>query len=166
MKKYIGVKEIAAKPMTRKDYNDYRGWEMPENEDGTDKGYLVEYLDGGPPNHPNHENYISWSPKGVFEDAYRETEGMTFGLAIEAMRRGHNVARSGWNGKGIFIFIVKTAIGHPQQRKTGMKVSVDIATHIAIDTTGLLTDNPDAPKSVVPWLASQTDILAEDWQIV
>lgn len=35
--------------------------------------------------------------------------------------------------------------------------------YIYIDTTGLQTDNPDAPKDRVPWLASQTDMLAEDW---
>lgn len=70
IKKYIGIKEILAKPMTRLEYNDYRGWELPTNEDGADEGYLVEYLDGGKPNHPNHVGYISWSPKAVFERAY------------------------------------------------------------------------------------------------
>ena len=38
--------------------------------------------------------------------------------------------------------------------------------YIFIDTTGLQTDNPHAPRSRVPWLASQTDMLAEDWQVV
>ena len=37
---------------------------------------------------------------------------------------------------------------------------------IYIDTTGLQTDNPDAPKNRVPWFASQTDMLSEDWIIV
>ena len=43
-----------------------------------------------------------------------------------------------------------------------------VMTHdfIYIDTTGLKTDNPDAPKDRVPWLASQTDMLANDWEIV
>ena len=38
--------------------------------------------------------------------------------------------------------------------------------YIYIDTTGLQTDNPMAPKSLVPWLASQTDMLAEDWMVL
>ena len=37
--------------------------------------------------------------------------------------------------------------------------------YIYIDTTGLRSNNPDAPRSCVPWLASQTDMLAEDWEI-
>lgn len=74
MMNYIGVKAIKAKPMTLQAYNDYRGWELPEDEDGADHGYLVEYLDGGQTNHPDHEGYISWSPRGVFERAYRKTD--------------------------------------------------------------------------------------------
>lgn len=73
MKKYIGVKEILAKPMTRKEYNDYRGWELPIDEKGEDAGFLVEYMQSEKNpniNHPNHKGYISWSPKDVFEDAY------------------------------------------------------------------------------------------------
>lgn len=70
MQHYIGTKQIKAQPMTRAAYNEYRGWELPADEEGSDEGYLVEYLDGGQANHPNHEGYISWSPKAVFERAY------------------------------------------------------------------------------------------------
>ena len=66
---YIGSKIILAEPMTRQEYNHYRGWTLPENEDGTDEGYLVEYPDGVS-NHPNHGGYVSWSPKGQFDMAY------------------------------------------------------------------------------------------------
>lgn len=64
MKKYVGVKLIEAKPMTRGDYNKYRGWTIPEDENPNDEGYLVKYSD----------DYVSWSPKGVFDEAYREYE--------------------------------------------------------------------------------------------
>lgn len=47
---FIGTKLINAIPMTRKRYNDFRGWELPADENGEDEGYLVEYLDGGKPN--------------------------------------------------------------------------------------------------------------------
>jgi hypothetical protein len=72
MQMYIGTKQIIATPMDRLAYTQYRGWELPADEDGSDEGYLVEYLDGGQPNHPDHKGYISWSPKDVFERTYLE----------------------------------------------------------------------------------------------
>ena len=72
MKTYIGTKIINAKPMSRGEYNVYRDWVLPTNEDGGDEGYLVEYLDGGKPNDDRHAGYISWSPKAQFEAAYLE----------------------------------------------------------------------------------------------
>ena len=46
MRVYIGTKMIKAMPMNRKEYNDYRGWPMPADEEASDEGYLVEYMDG------------------------------------------------------------------------------------------------------------------------
>lgn len=56
------------------------------NENPADEGYLVKYSD----------NYESWSPKNVFDEAYRVCDNMTFGLAIEEMKKGKKVARKGW----------------------------------------------------------------------
>jgi hypothetical protein len=67
---YTGTKTLFATPMNRADYNVYRGWGLPADEDGTDEGYLVEYTDGGEANHPDHAGYISWSPKEQFDNAY------------------------------------------------------------------------------------------------
>lgn len=58
--KYIGVKQVEAKPMTRGDYNDYRGWTVPADENPNDEGYMVKYAD----------DYVSWSPKETFEKSY------------------------------------------------------------------------------------------------
>lgn len=69
MMSYIGTKMILATPMNRAEYNKYRGWELPENENGNDEGYLVEYPEGVS-NHAEHRGYISWSPKGQFDMAY------------------------------------------------------------------------------------------------
>lgn len=71
---YVGTKEIRATPMSRRDYNDLRGWTLPEDEDGDDEGYLVEYTDGGKANVEGFRGYISWSPKDVFERAYNPQE--------------------------------------------------------------------------------------------
>lgn len=64
MKKYIGTKLIEAKPMTRGEYNEYRGWTIPPDENPDDPGYLVKYSD----------SYESWSPKDVFDSAYLQVD--------------------------------------------------------------------------------------------
>lgn len=74
-KGFIGTKVILSfGEMSRKEYCEYRGWKLPENENGDDRVYLVEYAPDptSKPNHPNHEGYISMSPKHVFEEAYSE----------------------------------------------------------------------------------------------
>jgi hypothetical protein len=62
MDKYIGVKRIQAKLMTRGAYNGFKGWTIPADENPDDDGYVVKYSD----------DYVSWSPKDVFEKAYRK----------------------------------------------------------------------------------------------
>ena len=83
MKKYVAQKEITATKMTRQEYHDYRGWELPKGENGKDEGYLVEDLDGNQSNHPDHEDYISWLPEAEFERAYRPSETFVDRLKIE-----------------------------------------------------------------------------------
>lgn len=77
-KKYTGTKTIYSWPCTRGEYNAYRGWMIPAGEDPDDEGYLVEYTDGGKPNHTNHAGYISWSPADVFERSYVEDTPTTW----------------------------------------------------------------------------------------
>src|ERR1043165_3123459 len=114
MNRYIGTKIILAVAMTRAAYNAFRGWPLPANEDSKDEGYLVEYQDGGKPNVPSHAGYVSWSPKEQFDNAYRPCVAMTFGLALDALKRGLRVARAGWNGKGMFAYLVP-ANSYPAQ---------------------------------------------------
>lgn len=64
---YQSTKIVSASPMALGKYNDLRGWELPENEDPDTEGYIIEYMGWGEPNHPDFENYITWSPKDVFE---------------------------------------------------------------------------------------------------
>lgn len=163
MQKFIGTKQITATPMTRQAYNDYRGWDLPADEDGNDAGYLVEYLDGGKPNDSRHTGYISWSPKEQFENAYRQTDGMSFGFAIEALKAGKRVARDGWNGKGMWLVLdpgstVTEVRPGSAYHKAGLNGSFTINPHIDMKTaTGEMQPG---------WLASQTDMVADDWQIV
>jgi len=91
MQKYIGTKVIFAEPMDEGTFlRTVKGQDTSDKE--TRPGYKVVYPDG----------YVSWSPQNAFEEAYRPTDGMTFGLAIEAMKKGFKVARKGWNGNTAF----------------------------------------------------------------
>ena len=74
---------------------------------------------------------------------------------LESLKKGNSAARMGWNGKGIYIAI--------QQPDENSKMT---APYIYMDTTGLKTDNIYSPKKLVPWFASQTDILADDWFVL
>jgi len=167
MNQYIGVKLINAKPMTRLEYNVFRGWPLPADENGDDEGFLVEYVDGGKANTAEYAGYVSWSPKDVFERAYRPCANMTFGLAIEALKAGKKMARAGWNGKGMWLVLVPGTLdaqlceGTPYRNALGM-ASCEILPHI-----DMWTVNADGRRAMLPgWLASQSDMLAEDWMIV
>ncbi len=168
MKRYIGTKLINAKPMTRQAYNDFRGWTLPADENGADEGYLVEYVDGGKGNTDHYAGYVSWSPADVFDRAYRPCEGMTFGQAIESLKVGQKVARKGWNGKGMWLVLVPGTkdvalrAGTPYEKALGDVPPIEILSHIDMWTT-----NAHGRRAMLPgWLASQTDMLSEDWEIV
>lgn len=145
MKKYLGVKVVEAEFQKMPETTGFIGEHSEERE-----GYKVVYEDG----------YVSWSPKEVFEKAYRQIDGLTFGLAIEALKQGKKVARTGWNGKGMWLKLVNM-----QQ----MSASPD---YPEINWTDLFVNLPTIAmktaddKLLFGWLASQTDMLAEDWQIV
>lgn len=154
MKAYIGTKNISAKPMNRGEYNIYRGWKIPENEDPKDEGYLVKYADG----------YESWSPKDIFDDAYRECSKLTFGIALEELKRGHKLARTGWNGKGMFVVYQK---GYPE----GIPCNKQTADAWDMNEGELFRCNPYLQIRCVNgshsmWVPSINDCLADDWMIV
>lgn len=148
MEKYIGTKIINAEPMNRGDYNNYRGWKIPDNENPTDKGYLVRYSN----------DYESWSPLKLFEEAYRKCDNMTFGLAIEAMKKGKKVARQGWNGKNQYIELATNISYVNAENKV---INCD---HNAIGNKAIAFVGTSGVQ--MGWLASQADMLAEDWLIV
>ena len=83
---------------------------------------------------------------------------MSFGDAIKALKAGKRVARSGWNGQGMFVFLVP-----------GSTFKVNRAPLLGIYPEGTEInyqphiDMRTAQGTIVPWLASQTDVLAEDW---
>jgi len=167
MKKFIGVKEINAKSMTRQEYNDFRGWELPEDENGDDDGFLIEYINGGEANNEEFKGYVSWSPHCVFHNAYREVSGMSFGLAIEAMKKGAKVARAGWNGKDMWISLTDGL------EKVDSDIFWNANNQKFADSNGgcadvlpVITMKTADNKILMGWLASQTDMIADDWEII
>lgn len=128
MKRYIGTKIIHA--VSEK-----------HSESGR-KGYRVRYADG----------YESWSPQEAFDDAYRECDAMTFGLALECLKKGIHVCRAGWNGKGMWLEL--------QRPDEHSKMTLP---YVFLNYPA---DAQNTPGARVPWLASQTDMLAEDWKVV
>jgi len=88
---------------------------------------------------------------------------MNFGKAIKKLKEGKKVARAGWNGKAMFIYLVEgTSVSANMQRGAASKHNitqgvVKICSHI---------DMKAADGSIViGWLASQTDMLADDWEV-
>lgn len=90
-------------------------------------------------------------------EAMRVVKLMSFSMALEAMKRGECVNRLGWNGKGMYIYITSAKIvkrqifqGHGPDPLVNSKFIVMCT----------------ASGSIIPWLASQSDLLADDWCVV
>lgn len=132
MKKFIGTKIVDAEPMEK---------------DGK-AGYKVAYED----------DYVSWSPAGAFEKAYRQCDALPFSLAIEAVKKGKRVARKGWNGKNQYI---ELATNISYVNAAGEVVNCE---HDAIGNKAIAFVGTSGVQ--MGWLASQSDMLADDWCIV
>ena len=84
-----------------------------------------------------------------------------FADALWGLKQGHKVAREGWNGKGMFLFLVP-----------GSRFTVNRAPLLGIYPEGTVIDYQPhidmktAQDTVVPWVASQSDILADDWEVL
>ena len=149
MKQYIGTKIIQAEPAYRVDGEVFVKANIVPCGVHTEDGYNVVYPDG----------YESWSPKDVFEAAYRETSGMNFGLAIEAAKMGKKIARAGWNGKNQYV-----ELGHDFSYTAPGDIPVRPVQHLDIGSQALVFVGTRGRQ--VGWLASQADMLADDWMIV
>ena len=86
---------------------------------------------------------------------------MNFGDALASLKAGNLVSRTGWNGKGMFLYLVPGSTfkvnRHPLLGIYPEGTTINYLPHIDMKT---------ADGSCVPWLASQADILADDWDLV
>lgn len=164
MDKFIRVNIVKADSMSLGEYYKRRGWEMTtERASGMDEdaeGYRIVSSDG----------HVSWCPKARFEEVSRPIDGMTFGMAIEALKQGKKVARKGWNGRGMYLWlkpatVVKTDMCHDPYLKAA--VEENGGELLALGTICMFTHDSTGRKAVLTgWLASQSDMLLEDWTIV
>ena len=170
---FMGTKTIHAGMISKQEYCDYKGWKVPDNEDPNEIGYLVAYSD----------DYVSWSPAVPFQEAYRTNGNLTFGHAIEAAKKGKRIAREGWNGKKMFVFIRPhdnidiTVL--PNIKSLPQEVKDYMVQDFANGETHFASGNPiqvhftpyfclKDPQGNISnrWNASTPDILAEDWMII
>lgn len=155
MDKYIGTKLVEAEPCTDLKFRLEKGEKINDlTKEPSRGGYKVKYPD----------SYESWSPKDVFEEAYRHIDNMNFGLAVEAVKKGFKVARKGWNGKNMFAVYQK---GYPQ----GINCNKQTAEAWGIKEGDLFKCEPYLQIKMVNgshsmWVPSINDVLAEDWCIV
>lgn len=153
--RYIGTKVVTAEPALRIEEGGNARVEllstnpMPGPGAVVDLGYQVEYPD----------KHKSWCPQDVFEEAYRPADGLNFGLAMEAAKKGAKISRRGWNGKGQYVVLGTNFSYYVEGTDTR-----DAANHTDIGSTALVFAGTRG--SQVGWLASQADMLADDWYIV
>jgi hypothetical protein len=86
---------------------------------------------------------------------------MTFSEALERIKRGERAIRQGWNGKDMFVFLVPGStfqVNRPPLLGIYPEgTTINYHSHIDMRT---------ADGTIVPWLASQTDLLTDDWMIL
>lgn len=89
---------------------------------------------------------------------------MDFGMALSALKRGEAVARKGWNGKGMFLTLQGNSVvdGNNMRNEQAKAYYADCKVSICPHIDMIAADG----SYVVGWLASQTDMLSEDWEIV
>lgn len=159
-KEYIGIKKVKAHSMSADEALN-KNYKIGNHQG--EEGYEVIYENG----------YKSWSPKTVFDKAYKEVStNNNFGYAIDLLKRGFALRRKNWNGKGLFVF-------------------KQISSHVNEEFVSKLQSVPESVKSLIlsnnnkfidynnqciiyntvtgiadSWVPSISDIFAEDWEII
>ena len=126
MQKYIGTKIIEAEPC--------KAWKDTKLHKAGEDGYKVRYPDG----------YESWSPKDVFEEAYREASGVSFGLALEAMKKGKGARLPKWS-KDV---IIRAQFPDEHSKMTAPYLYVE------------------SRFGRVPWKETMIELFSDEWEIV
>lgn len=100
------------------------------------------------------------------ESALHEGEEGTFGQAVESLKSGRKVARKGWNGKGMFLWLKPFSMVKSEWCKDPMLKDIADRNGGEIEALGTICMKTADNKILTGWLASQTDILSCDWVLV
>jgi len=92
-------------------------------------------------------------------------ENLTFSDALIALKDGKKVARNGWNGKGMYLWLLPKATIQKSWVKDPLLLSV-FGESETLDCLGSIRMKTATGEILTGWLASQTDMLAEDWTIL
>lgn len=152
LKLYRSVKHVHATPMLLGDAAYHTSNKIHGNIEAP--GYLVVY------NKDTEKEYISWSPKEEFEKGNVDLSGpLSYSIALEECLEGNNVhiAREGWNGKGMYVFLIDPYRNEQFEVDTYPDIVGELLPYLAMKT---------ADNKIVPWLCSQTDMQAKDWYLV
>ena len=138
MKKYIGTKVIHAEPATQGDFRYTKAVavdpETAKHDGDNTPGYMVIYEDG----------YVSWSPKDVFEAAYRPSDGCPFGMALEAVKKGNGMRLPQWAPD----VTIRAQFPDEHSKMTAPYLYVE------------------SRFGRVPWKETMIELFSDNWQIV
>lgn len=197
MKKYIRCHIVEAEPMTRGEHLKSKGLALiPGSGSESDEGYFIQYPDGYKSWCPKaqfeeasspealyevlkafHDEHYAANPEGLTLELVKAYYGqfvhnpcMTFGQAIEAMKQGKKVARRGWNGKGMFLWLKPATSIKAEWCKDEMLkglVEANGGEILGLGTVCMYTHDSTGRKAILTgWLASQSDMLSDDWVVV
>ena len=157
MNKYIIEQVVEAVAMTYGQARNSVGLtRFPNNIGPNVEGYYVKYPDG----------ISEWIHKDEFENKFKPANNMTFGQALEAMKKGLNVARKGWNGKGMYLWILPAASVKAEWCKEPHLKMLAEQNGGEVECLGSVRMKTADGKVLTGWLASQTDMLSDDWVVV
>lgn len=91
---------------------------------------------------------------------------MNFGQAIEALKAGKRVSRAGWNGKGMYLWLMPAATIPAEWCKEPHLKQLAEENGGSVEALGTIRMRTADKKVLTGWLASQSDMLTEDWEVV
>lgn len=173
MERYIGTKRILAQPMRLGEYNAYRGWDMPADEDPAKPGFLVDIPTARAATTRSMTATYRGAPKLCFWRRIAPTGTLPSAmLSISSRKAPRSRGRDG-NGRDMFLYLNPGSHdAKPPAMERGELIDGVHPDLFNNGATGTATRLPNinmraaSGATVTGWLASQTDILAEDWTIV
>lgn len=143
---YVGTSKVRAFECNLGRYNQIQGWSLPEGQNPEDQGFVVERTDGS----------TSWVPRNLFMQDFNVNGQLTYGQALEYLKQGYIIARSGWNGTNMFIGMLREPIH--------LTLGINGAGHTFKGGNRMFIFNMNK-GTYDPWVASSTDTIGEDWFI-